>query len=136
MIGATREEFKVEQQDNAPKGKESQYHQVSKLEHFLFDFNDGVVGEYWEDRLSKSTAVPTLVFHSGTCRVPTLHPPALKVPVWNVSRSKIAPCGCKVAAPGTRRECRPIITPWNPSRTLNRDLPPASKLLSWNVSRL
>jgi hypothetical protein len=79
---------------------------------------------------------PTLVFHSGTCRVPTLHPPTPKVPVWNVSRSKIAPCGSKVAAPGTRRECRPIPTPWNPSRTLNRGLPPASKLPSWNVSRL
>jgi hypothetical protein len=48
--------------------------------------------------------VPTLVFPTGTCRVPILHPPAPKVLVWNVSRSKIAPCGCKVAAPGTRRE--------------------------------
>jgi hypothetical protein len=51
VIGATREEFKVEQQEN-------QYHQVSKLEHFSFGFNDGLVGECWEDRLSKSTAVP------------------------------------------------------------------------------
>jgi hypothetical protein len=57
VIGATREEFKVEQQENAPKGQESLYHQVSKLEHFLFNFNDGVVGKCWEDRLSKSTAV-------------------------------------------------------------------------------
>jgi len=76
----------------------------------------------------------TLVFHSGTCRVPTLQPPAPKVPVWNVSRS--ASCRGKVAAPGTRRECRPILAPWNPSRTLNRGLPPASELPSWNVSRL
>jgi hypothetical protein len=58
VIGATREEFKVESQENAPKGQDSQYHQVSKLEHFLFDFNDGVVGVFWEDRHSKSTAVP------------------------------------------------------------------------------
>jgi hypothetical protein len=58
VIGATREEFKVEQQENAPKEQESQYHQVSNLEHFLFDFNDGVVGECWEDRLPRSTTVP------------------------------------------------------------------------------
>jgi len=77
---------------------------------------------------------PTLVFPNGTCRVPILHPPAPKVLVWNVSRSKIAPCGCKVPAPGTRRECRSVPTPWNPSRTLNRA--PSSKLPSWNASRL
>jgi len=41
-----------------------------------------------------------------------------------VSRSEIAPCGCKVAAPGARHECRPVPTPWNPSRTLDRNLPP------------
>jgi hypothetical protein len=73
--------------------------------------------------LSSRNPSPTLVFHSGTCRVPTLRPPTLKVPVWNVSRSKTTPCGGKVATPGTRRECRPILTPWNPSRTLNRGLP-------------
>jgi hypothetical protein len=78
---------------------------------------------------------PTLVFSNGTCRVPILHPPAPKILFWNVSRSNIAPCGCKVATPGTRRECRSVPTPWNPSRTLNR-APPSSKLSSWNASRL
>jgi hypothetical protein len=58
------------------------------------------------------------------------------IPDWNVSRSNFAPCGGKVAAPGTRRECRSIPTPWNPSRSLTQDLPPASKSPSWNVSRL
>lgn len=67
---------------------------------------------------------PTLVFPSGTCRAPTVHPPAPKVPAWNLSRSKIASCGGKVAAPGTCRECRPILAPWNPSRILNKDLAP------------
>jgi len=72
------------------------------------------------NRSKHAKTQPTLIFHSGTCRVAILHPPAPKVPVWNVSRSKIAPCGCKVAASGTRRECRSVPTPWNPSRTLNR----------------
>jgi hypothetical protein len=79
-------------------------------------------------------AIPTLVFPNGTCRVPILHPPAPKVLVRYVSRSKIAPCGCKVAVPGTRRKCRSVPTPWNPLRTLNRA--PSSKLPSWNASRL
>jgi hypothetical protein len=71
---------------------------------------------------------PTQVFYAGTCRVPTLHPPASKVPVWNASRSDIAPCKGEVAAPGTRRRC-------HLSRTPNRT-PPALKLPSWNASRL
>ena len=40
----------------------------------------------------------------------------------NVSRSKIASCGSKVAAPETRRQYRLILAPWNLSRTLGRDL--------------
>ena len=69
MIGTTGEEVKVEQQQNMPKGQESQYHQASKLEHFLFDFDDGVVRECLEDRLSRSIAVSLRQRASSDSRV-------------------------------------------------------------------
>jgi len=35
----------------------TEFKQISKLGHFLLNFNDRVVGERWEDRPSRGTAV-------------------------------------------------------------------------------
>ena len=72
MISAVKAEVKPEEQEEALKGEQglsyeyldeimsggcylmsgnkTEFKQVSDLGHFLFDFDDGKIREYWEDR--------------------------------------------------------------------------------------